>query len=47
MMKEGVTESLTDFIQGRAPATVGSAHYLNKVQQSKEAYKRIVRKFSI
>jgi intergrase/recombinase len=47
MIKEGVTESLADFIQGRAPATVGSAHYLNKVQQSKEEYRRIVRKFGI
>lgn len=45
MIKEGVTESLADFIQGRAPATVGSAHYLNKVQQSKEAYKKIVGNF--
>jgi intergrase/recombinase len=45
MVKEGVTESLADFIQGRAPATVGSAHYLNKVQQAKEEYKRIMRMF--
>lgn len=45
MIKEGVTESLADFIQGRAPATVGSAHYLNKVQQAKKAYKKILRRF--
>ncbi|WP_406660584.1 integrase [Methanolobus sp. ZRKC3] len=47
MIKEGVTESLADFIQGRAPATVGSAHYLNKVEQAKNEYRRILRKFSI
>ncbi|WP_319507733.1 integrase [uncultured Methanolobus sp.] len=47
MIKEGVTESLADFIQGRAPATVGSAHYLNKVQQSKEAYRKIVGNFGV
>jgi intergrase/recombinase len=47
MIKEGVTESLADFIQGRAPATVGSAHYLNKVQQSKEEYRKIIEKFVI
>ncbi len=45
MIKEGVTESLADFIQGRAPATVGSAHYLNKVQQAKDEYQRIMGKF--
>jgi intergrase/recombinase len=32
MIKEGITESVADFIQGRASTTVGSAHYLNKVQ---------------
>jgi intergrase/recombinase len=47
MVKERVTESLADFIQGRAPATVGSAHYLNKVQQSKEEYRRIVERFVV
>ncbi len=47
MIKEGVTESLADFIQGRAAMTVGSAHYLNKVQQAKDEYCRIMEKFSI
>ncbi len=47
MIKEGVTESLADFIQGRALATVGSAHYLNKVQQAKEEYKRVISKLVI
>ncbi|WP_370575336.1 integrase [Methanomethylovorans sp.] len=47
MIRERVTESLADFIQGRAPATVGSAHYLNKVQQAKEEYRRILGNFEI
>jgi len=47
MVKKGVTESLADFIQGRASATVGSAHYLNKVQQAKEEYRRILGNFEI
>ena len=47
MVAEGVTESLADFIQGRAATTVGSAHYLNKVQQAKGEYRRIMAKFSI
>lgn len=47
MIKERVTESLADFIQGRASVTVGSAHYLNKVQQLKEEYRRIMGKFVI
>ena len=42
---KGVIESLADFIQGRAAATVGSAHYLNKVQQAKDEYRRIMGKF--
>ncbi|WP_407356515.1 integrase [Methanolobus sp. WCC5] len=42
MVAEGVTESLADFIQGRASVTVGSAHYLNKVKQAREAYRKIV-----
>jgi intergrase/recombinase len=45
MVSEGVPESIADFIQGRAPVTVGSAHYLNKVKQAKEAYRRFVEKF--
>ena len=32
LVEHGVTESIADFIQGRRPATVGSAHYLNKVK---------------
>jgi len=47
MVAEGVSESIADFIQGRAPVTVGSAHYLNKVKRAKEEYRRIVEKFAI
>jgi intergrase/recombinase len=44
-IKEGMNESLADFMQGRAPITVGSAHYLNRVQQAKEEYRRILGNF--
>ncbi len=47
MIKEGVTESLADFIQGRAPATVGSAHYLNKVEQARVEYAKMIDQFPI
>jgi intergrase/recombinase len=47
MIKEGVTESVADFIQGRASVTVGSAHYLNKVQQATDQYSRLIGKFPI
>lgn len=47
MIKEGITESLADFIQGRASLTVGSAHYLNKTGQAKDQYRRILGKFPI
>jgi intergrase/recombinase len=47
MIREGITESVADFIQGRASTTVGSAHYLNKVQQATDQYSRIIGKFPI
>ena len=47
MIKEGVTESIADFIQGRASTTVGSTHYMNKIQQAVDQYRRIVPKFPI
>ena len=47
MIKEGITESVADFIQGRASATVGSAHYLNKIQQAVDQYRRVIGKFPI
>ena len=37
MVAEGVTESIADFIQGQAPVTVGSAHYLNKVNEQRKS----------
>ena len=45
MVKEEVTESLDYFIQVRTPANVGSAHYLNIVQQAKDEYRRIIDAF--
>jgi intergrase/recombinase len=45
MVSESVNEGTADFIQGRAPATVGNAHYLNKVKHAKEAYKKIIWRF--
>jgi intergrase/recombinase len=47
MIQEGVTESIADFIQGRASLTVGSAHYLNKVGQAKMAYKKLIDVFPV
>ncbi|WP_442920356.1 integrase [Methanococcoides sp.] len=47
IVKGGVTESIADFIQGRAALTVGSAHYLNKVQQAKKEYLKIIGMFSL
>ncbi len=43
IIKEGVTEILADFIQGKAPVTVGSAHYLNKMQRSTGGFWAILR----
>ncbi len=42
MVEHDVSESLADFMQGRAPVTVGSAHYLNKVKQSVAAYEKVL-----
>ncbi|MCM1987896.1 integrase [Methanococcoides seepicolus] len=47
MIREGVTESIADFIQGRASLTVGSAHYLNKVGQAKNEFKKLIDVFPI
>lgn len=47
MIKERITENVADFIQGRASATVGSTHYLNKVQQATDQYSRIIGKSPI
>ena len=40
-----MTKSLADFIQGRTPVALGSAHYLNKVQQAKDEYRSIIDAF--
>jgi len=34
LISNGVPESVADYIQGRAPSTVGSLHYLAKTQQA-------------
>ncbi|NPE29531.1 hypothetical protein HNV12_16540 [Methanococcoides sp. SA1] len=47
MIRDGVTESIADFIQGRAATTVGSAHYLNKVQRASVEYAKIIGEFPI
>ena len=36
LILNNVPESVADFIQGRAPSTVGSMHYLAKVKQADE-----------
>jgi intergrase/recombinase len=45
LIENRVTESIADFIQGRASTTVGSAHYLNKTIQADREYARIADKF--
>ncbi|WP_440951586.1 integrase [Methanococcoides sp. FTZ1] len=47
LVQAGVGESVADFIQGRSPTTVGSAHYLNKVHQATLQYSRVLDKFPI
>jgi intergrase/recombinase len=47
LVQAGVGESVADFIQGRSPTTVGSAHYLNKVHQATLQYGRVLDRFPI
>ena len=47
IIENDVPESIADFIQGRRPATVGSAHYLNKIKLADREYSKIVDKFPI
>ncbi|WP_290596671.1 MULTISPECIES: integrase [unclassified Archaeoglobus] len=47
IIENDVPESVADFIQERRPATVGSAHYLNKIKSADKEYKKIVDKFPI
>jgi intergrase/recombinase len=42
LILNSVPESVADFIQGRAPSTVGSMHYLAKVKQADEWYRKVV-----
>jgi len=42
LIANNVPESVADFIQGRAPSTVGSMHYLAKVKQADEWYAKVV-----
>lgn len=47
IIENDVPESVADFIQGRRPVTVGSAHYLNKTKDADKHYARMVDKFPI
>ena len=38
----GVPESVADFYEGRSPATVGSANYMDKTRQADHYYEKIV-----
>ncbi|RZN34576.1 MAG: hypothetical protein EFT35_09215 [Methanophagales archaeon ANME-1-THS] len=42
LIANGVPESIGDYIQGRAPSTVGSMHYLAKTQQADLWYAKVV-----
>jgi len=42
LISNGVPESVADYIQDRAPSTVGSMHYLAKTQQADIWYARVV-----
>jgi len=41
LIERGVPESVADFIQGRAPVSVGSMHYLAKVRQADIWYSKV------
>ncbi|MHC1599955.1 MAG: integrase [Candidatus Methanospirareceae archaeon] len=41
LISRGVPESVADFIQGRAPLSVGSMHYLARVRQADEWYAKV------
>lgn len=44
LILHNVPESVADYLQGRAPSTVGSMHYLAKVKQADEWYAKVVPK---
>jgi len=45
LVQASVTDSLADFIQGRAATTVGSTHYLNEVQRASVEYAKVIGQF--
>jgi intergrase/recombinase len=45
LITQGVSESVVDFIQGRALSSVGSMHYLAKAKQADDWYSRILGDF--
>jgi intergrase/recombinase len=47
MISHGVPQAAADFMQGRSPATVGSANYLDKISLSTVEYQKIVDLFPI
>jgi len=47
LIRHKVSESIVEFIQGRANVTVGSVHYYQKTQLADEAYTEVVDKFPI
>jgi intergrase/recombinase len=42
MISHDISQAAADFMQGRAPATVGSANYLDKIRLSTGAYQSVV-----
>jgi len=46
LIMNNVPESVADFIEGRAPESVGSMHYLSKVKQADYWYLSIIEKLS-
>lgn len=47
LVQVGVGESVAGFIQGKLPTTVGSAHYLNKVQQAKNESQVVIENLAL
>ena len=47
IIDHGISEGIANFIQGRAPADVGSANYLAKIRGADKAYEKIVDMFPI
>ena len=42
MIELGVPESVADFIEGRAPKTIGAKHYIILLRQAKQYYPKYV-----